>query len=47
MYQCSRCGTPIESMNDGVIQHKDYGALCWACYDAVITEEREAEEGED
>ncbi|KKN61580.1 hypothetical protein LCGC14_0520330 [marine sediment metagenome] len=41
-YQCGRCGTEIKSGLDGVLQQKDYDALCWACYDVTITEEREA-----
>ena len=47
MYHCDRCGTPIESGNDGVLQQKDYDALCWACYDATITEGREAAQREE
>ena len=46
-YHCGRCGTEIKSSNDGVLQQKDYGALCWACYDATITEEREAAQREE
>ena len=46
-YHCGRCGTEIKSSNDGVLQQKDYDALCWACYDATITEEREAAQREE
>ncbi len=42
MEHCDRCGTAIESSNDGTLQWHGYDALCWACYDVTITEEREA-----